>query len=131
MSRATTPIRVDVIVDGDATGGAYSLLEVRAPAGATLPRHVQRTDDAVLHVLDGEVELVVDGMPTLLRRGAHAVLPHGVPRQVTVRTDARMLLMGTPAGIERLATVLGDPPLGDDDVAALLAAAGVALLPAI
>jgi quercetin dioxygenase-like cupin family protein len=131
MTHTATTIAVDVVVDGQATGGAYALLDVRAPAGSALPRHVQRAEDGVLHVLAGEVEVVLDGVRTVHGAGAHVVLPRGVPRHVTVLDDARLLCLGMPAGVERLASVLGEPPLADDDVAALLAAAGVALLPVV
>jgi quercetin dioxygenase-like cupin family protein len=120
---------VDVVVDGRASAGAYALLDVRAAAGAVVSRHVAAAEEVVVHLLDGRVELLVGREPRELRPGDHAVLPPGVPRAARVCERARLLLLFLPAGAERLALLLGDPPADADDLAALLTAAGISRLP--
>lgn len=50
-------------------------------------------------------------------------------RGLGVLTDARLLLLAVPGRAERLAVLVGEPPLDRDDVAPLLAASGISLLP--
>lgn len=125
MQPISPHLSVEVLRDGRTSGGAYALLEVRAPAGLAIPPNVNRRCAAALHVLEGAVALVVGGEPVRLEPGDHVDVPRDVPWRAEVEADARLLLVGTPSGIECLASMLGQPPLEDDDAAALLAAAGI------
>lgn len=119
---------VDVIAGGAATGGAYALLDVRAAAGAALAPHVALRHDAVLYVLEGELELETgDGIRTL-GVGGQAALARRAPRRVRAVSDVRVLALTVPAGLDELSDLVGEP-LDGDDLAALLAAAGISLLP--
>jgi quercetin dioxygenase-like cupin family protein len=120
---------VDVVVDAHTSGGAYALLDVRAAAGAAVARHVGADEEVSVHLLSGRVALRVGREERVLEAGAHALLPRGVPRAARVEADSRLLLLFVPAGPERLAPLLDDPPADADDVAALLAAAGFSRLP--
>jgi len=122
------PFAIDVVVDAQASDGAYALLDVRAAAGAAVPRHVGAGEEVAVHLLAGRVELRVGRETRMLRAGDHLLLPRGIPRGARVAEDARLLLLLVPAGAERLAPLLDDPPAADD-LAALLAAAGLARLP--
>ncbi len=126
---------VRVLADGAGTGGACTLLEVWAPVGSGLPCHVHDLEDETVHVLDGHVRVCLG--PTVRDAGPGEVvhLPRGVPhRVVAVSAEARFLALHVPAGIERFLRATADqaaagPLAVDDDVAALLAAAGLRLLP--
>ncbi len=127
---------VEVLADGAVTGGACTVLEVRAPAGSGLPCHVHELEDETLHVLHGKLRVASGGAVRDLGAGEVLHLPRGVPHRVlALAAGTRYLVMHVPAGIETFLRATADEtgtarlPLGDDDVAALLAAAGLRLLP--
>lgn len=123
------PVTISVLAGGETTGGAYAVIDIRVPAGFSLPPHVLCRDEARLVVLAGSVDVDLGDERLRLESGDQAVLPSAVPRCVRVVTDARVLAVVMPAGLERLLAMTG-PPLPDpDDLAAHLAAAGVTLLP--
>ena len=122
-------LRVDVIADGFASDGAYAILDVRARAGTVLPAHLPAREDGTLLVLAGCVAITCGADRVELGPGEVHVLPRSVPRRISVLENARVLCLAAPAGVERLTDLLSVPPLAADDVAALLAGAGVQLLP--
>ncbi len=121
------PAALEISVAAEA--GDYAVLDVRAAAGLVLPPHVALHHDGLVHVLAGEVEVVLPAERVTLRAGDHRSLPRRTPRRLQVLTDTHLLVLTMPSGLERLAKLL-QPPLPDpDDLAALLAAAGISLLP--
>jgi hypothetical protein len=78
-------------------------------------------------VLDGEVRVRSDGGVQTARRAEGLALPPRTPRAVVLAPGTRALCLVVPASGEHLVELLeadGD----EDDVAALLASAGVRLL---
>jgi quercetin dioxygenase-like cupin family protein len=123
------PLEVSVVAGGEATGGAYALLEVRAAAGTVLPPHVALRHDDLLVVLAGELEVETRTGISVLAAGEHVSLARRLPRRLCARTDVHVLVLTLPAGLEALADLPSLPSLDGDDLAALLAAAGISLLP--
>ncbi|RKQ88097.1 hypothetical protein C8N24_6136 [Solirubrobacter pauli] len=107
----------------------YVLLDVRTPAGATLPPHVASREDVVVLVLVGELEVTLAGVAQTLIAGQALALPRDVARTLRALTDLRLLCLATPAD-ERFMNLVR-PPLPDpEDLAVLLTAAGMVRLPA-
>jgi quercetin dioxygenase-like cupin family protein len=103
-------------------------LEITARRGDGAPPHIHRREDELMVVLEGAVEVDVDGDIHVLGEGDVARLPRRVPHRFTVTSaEARLISVFTPGGCEALLGQIGatgwDP--GDDDVAALLTAAGI------
>lgn len=48
--------------------------------------------DAMVHVLDGEVELLIGGMPVRASAGEFVVMPANIPHAVKALTPLKMLL---------------------------------------
>jgi len=48
--------------------------------------------DAMVHVLDGEVELIIGGVSTVAKTGEFVVMPANIPHAVKARTKFKMLL---------------------------------------
>ena len=128
-SGAAPETSIELVAGGEGADGAYAVLEVRAPQGTTLPPHVTTREDGLLLLLEGRLEVVLDGERRELGPGQALSVPHDRPRRACVLEDVRLLCLSVPAGLERLAGVLAEPDLDPDDRAALLAVAGVALLP--
>lgn len=95
---------------GAETGGAFSLLEqVVTPAGNP-PVHVHADHDEAFYVLDGEVDVWVGDERTRCGTGTFALAPRGVPHTYAVRSDeARLLVLGAPAGIDEFFVEVGEP----------------------
>jgi len=127
MPPTPSPTRVELVAGG--SDRDYSVVEIEAPAGASLPPHVCSHEDGTLLVLTGEIEVVLSTGRRVLSPGECASLPRAAPRRVHAITDVTLLCVSVPAGLERLAELIGPEAPGADDRAALLAAAGVALLP--
>ena len=119
------PWTVDTLV----ARAAFTLLEVRLDAGCEVPPHVTRGADLVVHVVDGEVEVGLDGRSSRLGPGAGLWLPRGRPRRVRAWTAARLLVSAVPGGAEAQVAIAADASICGDDRAALLAAAGVQRVP--
>jgi len=123
-------ITLNVTVAGQATQGEYALVEAVVADGTEIPPHVAQLEDVVLHVLHGELELVVDRRPQTVPTGSTVILERGLPRRLTATRPSRVLALITPAGLEQLLCVVADPDTDPDDRAALLAVGGVQILPA-
>lgn len=129
MERLLSPAAAaTVVVGAAASGGAYALVEVCLPAGAAIPLHVATREELLVHVLGGAVDVRLDRDSRRLAAGGHLLIPRDVARALAAVRETRLLVLAVPAGIERLAATLGDGALAPDDLAALLAAAGIDLL---
>jgi mannose-6-phosphate isomerase-like protein (cupin superfamily) len=91
------------LVPGEATGGAWSLVELQEmPAYHTnLHRH-NHTDEA-FYVLDGVLTVNVDGSTADYPAGSYILIPRRTPHAQGNRgtVPARLLVTVTPAGFER------------------------------
>ena len=87
-----------------ATAG-LSMWEVAMTAGASGPLHVFDSEQ-IWTVLDGEASVVIAGENEILAGGDTAVIPEGLERQVSARTDVRLLVCGHGNAIAR---VPGEP----------------------
>jgi quercetin dioxygenase-like cupin family protein len=123
-------IKLAVPVAGWATHGQYALVEVAVEAGVEVPAHVGHREDVVLHVLEGQIEVVADRERRELGPGETRALDRGVPRRLSAIERSRLLVLIAPAGLEELLTIAADPATDPDDRAALLAVGGVQAVPA-
>jgi quercetin dioxygenase-like cupin family protein len=91
-------------VRGAETGGTMTVLETVVTPGDGPPLHVHETDDEAIYVLEGEIDFRVVDEIYGNRSGSFVFVPRGTPHtfQNVGSDDARMLLIFTPAGIERL-----------------------------
>jgi quercetin dioxygenase-like cupin family protein len=125
-----------VLVDAADSGGAVSVCAIDVPPGAATPSHRHSREDELLHVLEGAVAVWVGPERRTLRPGDSVRLPcdvpHGFEHVAPTGGCARVLLLALPAGLEATLQVaaagLGEEP-DPDDLAALLAGAGVSILP--
>ncbi len=129
----------------DETGGAFGLMEQLLSPAANPPLHVHTDEEESFYVLDGELELEVDGAFVHARPGTFAFVPRGVVHRFRVLTDtARVLVFasapgGAPGGgVEEFFEAVGEPaaapvlpvpsPPDLDLVAAAAALCGIELL---
>jgi mannose-6-phosphate isomerase-like protein (cupin superfamily) len=90
-------------VPAEATGGAYSVLELAMPPGAATPLHVHHREDEILTVVEGECQITdVDGT-RLAPAGAVAWLPKDIPHAFGNPGAAtlRLIITAIPGGLEK------------------------------
>ncbi len=83
------------------TGGAFSLVEVIAPAGLEVPLHVHHGEDETFVIVSGIVHFEVGGREVEAGSGAVLFAPRDVPHRYTVGDEeATMLFLFSPGGFE-------------------------------
>lgn len=123
---------LQVLADGDDTGGQLGVMEQRARRGFSPPRHVHHREDTALLVLDGAITAVVGAERFEVGPGGFVWLPRDVPHTFRVDSETvRQLELVTPAGFERFhveasdqAAALEVPPPAEPDIPRLAAAVG-------
>lgn len=115
---------------GDETHGAFAVFETLVPPGGGTPPHVHTREDELFYVLEGEVTFRADGNSFTGRPGCWVTLPRGTKHQFLNLTqhDTRMLIIATPAGIEKFFEEIGTsaeqaPPVTPDRIAQMIAGA--------
>lgn len=92
------------------TGGALGLVEARLYRGFGPPLHVHSREDEGLYVIEGEVRFRQGTEEFVGGPGAWVWGPRGVPHTFKVESEsARMLVLATPGGFERMFEVGGVP----------------------
>ena len=91
-----------VRVPGEAVDGRFALIEFLFPRHASPPLHTHPQDESYI-VLDGQLTVQAGADRFELDAGGVGVIPAGVAHTFRVDSDtARVLVLSTPAGIERL-----------------------------
>ena len=91
------------LAEGEDTSRSYALWEAVVPPGGGPPPHVQSREDEGFYVLEGEITFVADGKKVVARKGTFLNVPRGVVHTFKNEspTDARMLILVAPAGMEK------------------------------
>ena len=78
------------------------------------PLHVHANEDEVMYTLAGTVRFKLDDEVQTVPAGALVFVPRGVPHtwQNVGEVPARMLVLFTPAGMERFFDRLAEVPVG-------------------
>ncbi len=100
------------------TGGGYELMTFRGPSGAEMPLHAHLTSHAAFLVMEGVVELEMEGRVWRMLRGDFANLPPGTAHAWTMRSDrskVALFTMGSRAGAGFVA--MGSPARSAEPVA--------------
>jgi quercetin dioxygenase-like cupin family protein len=89
-------------VPGEVVEGRFALIEFFFPQYASPPRHTHPQDESYV-VLDGQLTVEAGGDRFALTEGGVAVVPMGVVHTFRVDSEtARVLVLSTPSGLERL-----------------------------
>jgi quercetin dioxygenase-like cupin family protein len=87
---------------GEASDGRFALIEFLFPRNASPPLHAHPQDESYF-VLDGRLTLQAADERFELATGGAAVVPMGVAHTFRVESEtARVLVLSTPAGLERM-----------------------------
>lgn len=85
--------------------------------GVGIPPHVHTKEDEIFRVIEGQVEIMVDGNVTILNAGDMAFAPKNIPHawKVVGTEKAKMITSAFPAGIEHMFVELAKLPAGPPD----------------
>ena len=70
--------------------GNVSVAHVKLDSGAVLAEHAH-PNEQIVNVMEGELELTVEGKPVLLTRGKTMVLPPNVPHSGLAKSDVMVI----------------------------------------
>ena len=119
---------VRFMIDGETTGGAFSLVEHPLPPRALgAPLHTHRNEDEYSYVLEGRVGVQLGDDVLEAGPGELVFKPRGVPHAFWNAGDepARLLELVSPAGFERyfreLAPLLAAPERDEAAIADVVA----------
>lgn len=103
--------RMTLKVTGEQTGGAFTLLEWRAPTGFGPPRHVHDREDEVFHVLEGEMRVECADRSWEVGPGGTVFLPRGVEHCFVVTSGpVHGLQVTAPSQFEEYVRRVGRAP---------------------
>jgi quercetin dioxygenase-like cupin family protein len=89
-------------VAGEAVGNRFALIEFLFPQDASPPLHTHPQDESYV-VLEGRLTLQLGEERLQLDEGDVAVATMGTPHSFRVESEtARVLVLSTPAGLERM-----------------------------
>lgn len=93
---------VTVLLSGEQTGGAFTMVQVVSPPGGGPPPHCHTHEDEWFLVVEGRAELWQEGTWTEVPAGTAIFLPRGVPHTYRNCGDVplRMIVHAAPAGFE-------------------------------
>jgi quercetin dioxygenase-like cupin family protein len=108
-----------ILIAGDKTGHAFSLLQVTSPPERSTPIHRHDREAETIYVLDGELRIDFAHGSRTVKAGETIVLQRGEPHRIVnaSQTPARSLVFCTPAGFEDFVREVGDPAAPNDEIA--------------
>jgi quercetin dioxygenase-like cupin family protein len=105
-------------VSGKDTNGAFALVEQNNQPGVGIPMHSHQNEDEIFHVLEGNVEMTIQGKTTVLEAGDLIFCPKGIPhaRKIVGDVSAKAILSIYPSGLENMFDELSKLPQGPPDL---------------
>ncbi|RZT17668.1 quercetin dioxygenase-like cupin family protein [Kribbella sp. VKM Ac-2569] len=98
------------LATSEETGGAFLLFELAGEQGKVTPLHIHPASDETFYLLDGEIQLDLDGKKRNLSTGGVAVIPRGVPHAFkVVSPTTRLLTLQTPGTDEAFFRLASEP----------------------
>lgn len=101
----------------ETTSGSFSLVENVIGPFQGPPRHIHRREDEMWYVLDGNFRFIADERIFQAPQGSFVFVPRGTAHcfQNLENRDSRILVMFTPAGMERFFEQHAKLPPGEID----------------
>ena len=97
------------------TDGAFFLFEDTMVKDKTTPLHLHPEAHELTYVLDGEIEVEVDGKRSRVRSGGMSFAPKGVPHAfIVVSAEARLLTFQSPGAVGQAFYRGASDPAADD-----------------
>lgn len=99
-----------VLANGKSTGDLFEIVLLSGGKGDAFPLHIHKNTHEGLLVLDGKLELTLDGEHHLLVAGDYANIPAGTPHSYRMHSHRTRLVSYTMKGnVAHMYSVLGTP----------------------
>ncbi|UYO32008.1 quercetin 2,3-dioxygenase [Bacillus halotolerans] len=99
-----------VMANGKSTGDLFEIVLLSGGKGDAFPLHIHKNTHEGLLVLDGKLELTLDGEHHLLAAGDYANIPAGTPHSYRMQSHRTRLVSYTMKGnVAHMYSVLGTP----------------------
>ena len=72
-------VNATLLLTGEQTGGAFSLVETMMRPGTEPPYHIHEREDETFYIMEGHVTVLVDGVVHECKAGDAIFLPRGIP----------------------------------------------------
>ena len=107
---------LDIVIDGDQTGGAYAVAEDRSSPGFGPPPHVHAHEDEGFYVIEGEYVFGSEDGEVRAGPGTFVHAPKGRVHwwRNVGEGRGRHLEIFVPAGLERMFEEIGEPVTDPD-----------------
>jgi quercetin dioxygenase-like cupin family protein len=94
--------KYEFLVTGKQSGGTTFILHADVPPGGGPPPHIHTRESETYHVLDGELEFMLDGKFIKAVTGDTVHIPKGTVHTFTNKgnTNAQMMTIFAPSGME-------------------------------
>jgi quercetin dioxygenase-like cupin family protein len=105
------PLRVEVLLGAEDTGGAFCMLADYPQPGWGLPPHSHANESETIYVIEGRFSMIVDGEPVQLGPGDVAHVPMGVTHSGSAAGEGpgHRVIVFSPAGMEDFFVGAGSP----------------------
>lgn len=111
--------RMTVLIPGEQTNNAYTVLEMLIVPGGGPPPHIHHREDELFYVLDGDITILAGEQTVRARPGTCVHVPAGAVH--TFKNEGsrpgRLIIMYAPAGFENYFATVGTPATHDDEMA--------------
>ncbi len=114
------------LVTSDATGGAFTLIEVTAPPQSAVPLHKHTREDETFFILEGSIKVQCGDRTLDLHKAGTAFLPRNIPHSYAnaENTTARYIMFITPGGFEKCLEEFARLPAGQPPAPETIVAIG-------
>ena len=102
-----------ILLDAKSSANTMTLIDALVPPGGGHPAHLHEDVDELFFMLDGQLEIMADGVTQIVMAGGRVFVRRNVPHAFRNRTDqaVRMLIFYTPAGVEQFFLAAGVPAI--------------------
>jgi quercetin dioxygenase-like cupin family protein len=102
--------RARILISGAQSAGSYCMIEIFSPAGRATPMHRHQHEDETIHVIDGELDVDIEGTRLTLFAGETVLLQRGTAHQLINRSErtAHYLAICAPAGFDKFVETVSE-----------------------
>jgi len=106
--------RQTIKLNSEDTGGSMSVMRSIVPSGSGIPGHVHQHEDETFQIIDGELEVTLNGEIHILQKGDMIFMPKNTAHGFKAIQDTSMWVSLVPGGAEKmfveLAGLIAGPP---------------------
>lgn len=108
--------RQTIKLTADDTDWKMSAITSLVPAGTSVPYHVHQNEDETFEIINGELEITLDGKVDVLKTGDIVFMPKLIPHGFKALQDTSMRVVLIPGGAEQMFVELAALPPGPPDM---------------